>query len=541
MFFGHEAEKLGLRESAKAENRETAENILAECFQKQRNVILDKCRRKSVLCPRRAGKSFCAMSYANYVALMKHGARVVIVTLSLKHARNTYWFEMQAFAERFGIKGRFYQNELRFIGANDSHILLIGADSIAEIEKLRGGQYDLVILDECKSFAPVVIDELVDQVIWPALADRKGTIMMIGTPGNIMSGKFFATTYPGYKVPTKASGERLVARSYDNPEKYWVDHPKDRLFWSRHSWSVQDNEKCEGLWQEFLDAKELNGWPDDEPIWRREALGEWVASDNAFVYAYANLVSTDPDLVHWQPDYKTGNKHGLHLEPDWRYILGLDFGYEDDFAMVVVAYNPFDGVLYHVWDYHENHLTVDEMVVQIDRAFDRFGDFDAVVGDSGALNTLLIETINKRHGRNIQKADKREKFDHIELLNSDFRAGRLRVLPKSDLAIQLATLQFDLSRGKREELARLGKLSENRVMRNDLCDAFLYAWRYSYHYYADRRATLHEPGTVAWQRELEAQAMAKIVASRSEREREGDLGRYLKSTRDPLRDLYFAN
>lgn len=553
LFFGNEAEKLGLRENARAEDKAIAANILGSCFLHQRNLIEDRCRRKAALCPRRAGKSHCAMSYAFWTCLSKVGARVIVVTLSLKHARNTYWFDMMAFADKFGVKGKFYQNELRFIGTNSSQILLIGADSRAEIEKLRGGQYDLVILDECKSFAPVVLNELVDEVIWPALADRKGTMLMIGTPGNIMSGKFFETTYPGFALEKKrkcscgdaACVKRPVARDYYQPEKYWTEHTGDRLFWSRHHWTVEDNRAFDDasgvnqLWREMLDMKELNQWADDEPIWRREALGEWVATPGAFVYAYANIVSTlEADHVHWRPDYKNGNKHGLAKDVEWNYLLGLDFGYEDDFAMVVVAYNPYDGVLYHVWDFHANHLDVYQMVEEIDRAFDRFGGFDAVVADSGALNTLLIETINKRHGRNIIKAEKREKFDHIELLNADIRAGRIKIIPKSDLALQLASLQFDLSKGAKEELARMGKLSEMRTMANDLCDAFLYVWRYSYHYYTDHRRTMHEVGTREWQREIEAEVMERMVTARRETTRLGDLGRYVQSMKDPLSEFY---
>lgn len=547
LFFGHEAEKLGLRETERAEDKAIAANILGSCFSHQRNLIEDRCRRKAALCPRRAGKSHCAMSYAFWTCLMRVGARVVIVTLSLKHARNVYWFDMMAYADKFGIKGKFYQNELRFIGANDSQILLIGADSRAEIEKLRGGKYDLVILDECKSFAPVVLNELIDEVIWPALADRKGTMMMIGTPGNILSGKFFETTYPGFAVDKKrkcscgkaSCVKRPVSRDFYTPEGYWTEHAGDRLYWSRHHWTVEDNKAVEGLWHEMLEMKELNEWSDDEPIWRREALGEWVATPGAFVYAYASIVSTlEADRAHWKPDYKEGNEHGLAKGVEWRYLLGIDFGYEDDFALVVVAYNPHDGVLYHVWDFHENHLIVDDMVREIERAFERFGQFDAVVADSGALNTLLIETINKRHGRNIVKADKREKFDHIELLNSDMRSGRIKLIPKSDLAIQMASLQFDLSKGAKEELARMGKLQEMRTMPNDLCDAFLYIWRYSFHYYTEHRRSFHEVGTREWQREVETAVMDRMVAARRETTKLGDLGRYVKSMKDPLSDYY---
>ena len=536
-FFGHLAEGYGLRENARAEDKKLADSIRAELLPHQLNVIKDKCRRKAVLCPRRAGKSYTAMSYAFDTALRKMGARVVIVNLTLRNAKDVYWYEMSAFAQKHGIQCKFFQNELRTVLPNTSQILLTSADSRQEIEKLRGGQYDLVIIDECKSYAPHLLHELIYQVVMPALADRSGTVMMIGTPGNIMQGPFFQATYPGFRgEPTKTHPEgKLFSRDFVKPEKYWVDHPKDFNFWSRHHWSTQDNTKMPQIWLDFLEQKEAAGWADDEPIWRREALGEWINTDSAFVYAYANLYSTDPNWVSWTPDYQTGNKFGLAKDTEWRYLLGIDWGFEDAFAMVVCAYNPHDGKLYHVWDKQETHLDAYELMDEVELAVARFGHFDAVVAEYASGGKHIIEALNKKHGWNIKLAEKQHKYEFIELLNADFRAGRMLIQAGTDLAFQLSTLQFDLSKGTKEQLARAGKLREAPSLPNDLCDALLYLWRFSYHYYADLRPSVFAPGTNEWWKETERKAMAAMVKQRAAALAEPEWKKW-SANGDPLRE-----
>lgn len=517
--FGHLAETYGLQEQSKAELTAIADSIRSSLFRQQQDLLTDPCRRKAALCPRRAGKSYSAMSYAYDVCLRKAGARVVIINVSQKTGKTNYWFEMSSFIQKFGIPAKMYQNELRVQLSNGSMIWLAGADKRDAIEKLRGAQFDLVIIDECKSYPAFLLNELILEVINPTLKDRRGTILLIGTPGSILAGQFFAATYPGFTVTVgkgKSETTRPVSRCYADPEPYWDSRPKDKTYWSRHAWTVQDNVSQPHIWLELLEDKAVNGWADDEPIWLREALGQWVASSDEFVYAYANLASTDGPRVHWSPDFENGNQFGLSKTEDWRYLLGIDLGFNDAFAMVIGAYNVHEGVLYHVWDYHQTKLDAIEAAEKICATIERFGKFDAIVIDSGALGKMITEAYRSRYAIPAKPAEKREKFAYIELLNADFRAGRVKIRAKSDLAVQLCTLQFDMTSGKSlDELARREKLVENQSQKNDLTDAFLYLWRYSYHYWAKSRAEQPaEYGTAAWYAQREQRAMDAAVAAR---------------------------
>jgi len=541
-FLGHMAEGYGLRDNARAEDKKLADSIRGDLLPHQLAVVTDPCRNKAVLCPRQAGKSYTAMSYAFDTALRIVGAKVVIVNLSLRNAKDVYWYEMAIFASKHGVQCKFFQNELRTVLPNGSQILLTSADSRAEIEKLRGSQFNLAIIDECKSYSPPLLKELIYEVLKPALAKRKGTLLMIGTPGNILQGPFFETTYPGFRTaPTKKHPEgKLVSRDFNKPEAYWADNPKDRTFWSRHYWSTEANSRQPQIWLDFLEQKEINGWADDEPIWRREALGEWIATSDAFVYAYANLASTDPGKVQWVPDFKNGNKWGLAKDVEWRYLLGIDFGYEDAFAMVVCAYNVYDKKLYHVWDYKESHLDVYQVIGCIESAIARFGQFDTIVAEYSTGGKNIIEALNKKHGLSIKCAEKQHKFDFIEQVNADFRAGWILIQPKSDLAFELETLQLDLSKGTKEQLARAGKLREAPSLPNDLCDAFLYLWRYSYHYFAEQRPSVFEPGTAGWFLEQEKKAMLDAIRRRAEERTRPEWHKWT-ANRDPFKEIAFGH
>lgn len=550
--FARLADSFGLQQQSVEELVAIADAIRGSLFKQQRDLLTDPHRRKAALCPRRAGKSYVAMSYAFDVCLRKPNAKVAIINVSLKVGRRNYWDEIiPTLIHQFGIPCKPFQNELRLVLKNGSMIYILGADKRDAIEDIRGTQFDLAIVDECKSYPTFILKELIDEVLGKTLADRKGTMLLIGTPGSMFQGPFFEATYPGHVTKTGTGSrakERLTSRSSAEPERFWLEHPNLRPLWSRHSWLVTDNvsmvepDGTNRLWNEAMQEKEDKGWADDEPIFLRESLGQWVVGTDAFVYAYANLGGSDPERVHWTPDYVNGNQWGLvPATDDWRYLLGVDLGYEDAFALVVGAYNKHDNKLYHVWEDQETHLDVIDCANRICKAIERFGRFDAIVIDSGALGKQISETFRRRYPIPAKDAEKARKFEFIEFMNADFRAGRVKVLPKSGLAMQLSTLQLDLGSGKKkEELARTERLRENRTQANHLCDAWLYLWRYSYHYYRRDRITLEEPGTPEYELAMRRAEMNKYAAAKRDDAANSRPWQSWTANRDPLSEYKFG-
>jgi hypothetical protein len=290
-------------------------------------------------------------------------------------------------------------------------------------------------------------------------------------------------------------------------------------------------------WTKALKNKRKRGWSDDTPSWQREYLGKWVASELAFVYSFAGLVHTEPSKVCWEPNFETGNQFGLPKDEEWHYVLGLDLGWEDDFAAVLGAYNPHDGVLYQVWEYKDNHQDVDQVVVHIMHAIELAGKIDRVVADAGGLGKMVIETINRRHGLNIQAAEKREKNDFIELQNTDYHSGRIKLLKHSDLSTELQGLQWDIGDASKAQMARTGRLKEHPSCPNHLADAWLYLWRFSYHYWAEDRPAQFEENTMDYYEHKKKQAMAHLESERSLAQSSSFWDTLSADDRNPLNDI----
>lgn len=469
VLFSSLVEQFGGKEDTQAANTAIRKALRSDLLPKQLGVIKDPSRLKAVLTPRRCGKSWLACSAAIDACLAKPMSIVVIVCLTLKSAKNIYWNNiLPRILGKYGLRPAPHHTDMRLTFSNGSIMFFTGAETKAEIEKLRGGSYDLVILDECKSYNPDLLRELIFDVCYPATADRRGTVMTIGTPGSILDGPFYEGTYPGAIDPKGIP----YSKTYDNPEDYWQKNPSTRARWSRHSWTQKDNIKLPHLWEDALQFKADQGWDDEHPTWLLEYLGQWVAADNAFVYAYPTVKKNRPELVTWTPDYQSNRVTGLPSGHDWRFLLGLDLGFEDDFALVVGAYSVTDETLYHVYDFKINHQDVYQVAEHMSQVLERFDrKFSAVVADAGGLGKMVIETLNRRHGFQIKAAEKREKNDHIELLNGDFRTGRVKIIPGSDLEKELLSLQWDLTSNSKEKLAHAGKLKEHPHQPNHLCFA----------------------------------------------------------------------
>lgn len=525
-------------EQAVIRNNAIADKILDSLFYQQRQVIEDPFKWKAALCPRRAGKSWTAMSYAFHTALTKPGSNSVICTLTLKTARRIYWSAIQKYIRLYAIPLRYeedgrtgiHHTELRVTLENGSTIFLMGAETRNEIEKIRGDSYDLVVIDECKSFSPGLLNELIEDAVEPATDDREGSVLLIGTPGNILAGPFYEATQPTYKDSEGAP----VSRSYIDPDPFWTSSEHGPL-WSRHQWGRKDNEFLPKLWQQALDRKKRKKWADDHPTWLREYMGQWVADDSIYVYDYATIIHTDRESVQWVPHPTKENPAGLPEGHEWRFLLGIDYGWRDETAICVGAYSLTSDTLYHCWEWKASHQTIDVLAAKIKEAEALFGSFDAMVADTGGKQTS--EDMNKLFGTHIVNAEKRDKNDYIELLNADFHRGHVKIMRGSDLGREMECLQWDLEDDKKDQLIAQGRLKEHHAFPNHLCDAFLYLWRCSYHRYSAPKPVEIEVGSELWWQRWEERNIQETL-DRSHKATSVFDTVQTRSNTDPLRKFY---
>lgn len=127
---------------------------------------------------RRAGKTVACVNDLQDGALRCDNVRPRFAYLSpfLKQSKTVAWDYLKAAMEPLRVLGaQINESELRVDYHNGGQVRLYGADNM---DALRGIYIDGVVLDEFADMDPRVWSE----VIRPALADRKGWAVFIGTP-----------------------------------------------------------------------------------------------------------------------------------------------------------------------------------------------------------------------------------------------------------------------------------------------------------------------------------------------------------------------
>ena len=430
-------------------------------FNQQANFIRDPRKLKAALCSRRAGKSHMAGCYVIAEALKHPRSTVPYVALTRGHAKRIMWKTLIDLTRPYTPQVNL--TELRITLSNGSDIVLAGANDEATAEVFRGQKFPLVVLDECASFRSH-FREMVEEVIEPALIDMNGTLAMIGTPSAACRGLFYDAT-----------------TAKDSP-------------YSVHHWTILDNPFIPHAKEWLAERMRERGWTEDTPAYRREWLGEWVASTDSQVYAFSrerNIATSIPQKMN--------------------YILGIDLGYDDETAFVVVGYRPDDPRLYVLETYAKSEMIITDIVRKVEELTSRYGSFVRIVADTGGLGKQIAAEIRKRYGVPVFPAEKTQKAEFIQLLNDDLRSGKILVSPAEiNFIEEITALQWD------EE--KEGRFIEDPRFANHRCDAFLYAWRESCHYLAKPPESIPPAFTESWYKR-EEDAFLKQVERQFEDER----------------------
>jgi len=434
---------------------------LDDLFPAQRQFVQDKHRFKAALCGRRGGKTTSVQLNAIDVCLKKPRANVLYIALTLDSARNLFFAPLKQVCKDKGINVHPNETLLSITFSNGSTIKCRGADRAKEIEKFRGEAFDLVIIDEAASF-DTYIDGLIDEVLTPALLDRLGTIVLIGTPSARFSGLFYKVTRP--EVDQREPG------------------------WHVYSWTSYDNPTIPHAAAELDRIKKARGWNDQTPSFLREYLARWIRSDEDFVYNFDEKRNT------YIPEKDT--KHGLLPAFDWNFILSVDIGFRDQTAFVVSAFAQNCPDWYIVEAFAKSEMIPSDVAAMMIQLRDRY-ETHKIVMDCGALGLPIAEEFRARYELQIQPAEKKEKLAAIELMNSDMLNGRVKVPPGCPVVAQWQTLQFDEN-----------GLEDPRC-KNDMADAALYGWRYARHYLpgdAEKpKETLDSQMAAYWEQKARAQ------------------------------------
>ncbi len=415
-------------------------------FKAQTAFLEDPARMKVVLCTRRSGKSYGAGLMLMRDAYETPNVSCLYVALTRASAKRIMWKDVLKTIDREQALGcRFNETELSVTLPNGSMIYLLGMDADEqEKDKALGQKFKSVVIDEAASYG-VDLHEMVYGILKPATADYRGTIAMIGTPGNMKRGLFYDLTKG--QVPGE-SGR-------------W-----EKMGWSGHRWTAFDNPHMADKWKaEIEDLKLANPLIEETPLFQQHYLGKWVIDDSNLVYRFDYEKNTFDELP------------AITKKGRWHYVLGIDLGFNDPTAWVVCAYHDSDRTLYVLGAHKKDKCDITEVADQTRKLMGRF-DFDRIVIDNA--NKQAVEEMRRRHDIPLVGAEKAGKADFMELMNGDFVSARIKLHKKAaaPLIDEYSQLIWD-DRSQRRE--------EHPGCANHCTDAALYAWRHCYAYLSDMR------------------------------------------------------
>ncbi len=457
--------------------------LLRSCHPKQLAFVTDPGRRIAALVARGGGKTTGGRARLVRRMLRTPKAKCLFVATTRQQAEELMWPPLKELIEKLGIEATFNETKLRVtFRRNGAQLRLVGADDKREIEKLRGIPHHEVGIDEGASYDTALLDNLINRIISPRLGDYGGCLWVIGTPGHVLSGLFYQVTRTGSEISRKY--EDRASPEYANWQR-----------WSTHYWSLQDGAPYIGamarLWAEALVNKEANGWTDSNPIWRREYLGQWAADDTENVYRYRAYAEDGSEWNGWSPEINPITGIAILPASDWRFVYGLDMGHGDPMAVVIFAYSVSERILRHVYGFERRGMyakTIAELLLGPELNHEKPGGLfgatgwpDAIVADTAGLGDAMLDELANVYGIRIAAAEKKNKFDAIELFNGDLVDGRIKILAGSLLEEQLLGLQWAED--------QWGKIKENKAQANHSTDAAIYARRVALHQFKEEQPT----------------------------------------------------
>lgn len=455
-------------------------NITQFLFDKQLAFVEDPSPFKVAVCSRRAGKTVACAAHLVHTAINNPETTSVYITLTGTSGKRIIWKEFKSLVNKFKLPVKINDLELSLTFPNGSTVYVIGAKDETEIEKIRGIGIKLCYIDECQSFKEY-IEDLIDDIIGPALMDYAGSLCLIGTPGAVPTGYF-------HKCWTAEEG------------------------WAKHKWTFWDNPfipvKSNHTHQQVFDREmKRSGRTINDPSVRREFYGEWA-------------LDTDSLLIRYNKDI-----NDFIRIPDKRkydYIMGIDIGHEDADAIAVLAWSEDDPTTYLVEELINPKQDITDLADQI-KAMDNKYKVSKMIMDMGALGKKIGEELIRRHHIPVEAADKTRKMENIAFLNDALRTGRFRAKKDSRFARDSYLVEIDRNKTKPDRIVVSDRFH------SDIIDAVLYAFKVSPAYSYTPPIEPPKFGTKEW---AEQQSKGMFEAEMEGLQKELEYSKYLRGEFD---------
>lgn len=451
--------------------------LLGSLFPEQRAAVLDPAHKKVLWTTRRAGKTHTILADFCSRAMAEPNGKYAYIAMTQTSAEDIAWPILEKLGTHYDLKLRSQEHKLRMWFPNRSQIRLYGADRPGWMRRLYGQKLRGAAVDEAAFFTASLddlIDDYLDDCLLGGEGEEDGVLYMTSIPGHWPNGLFYHVTKQ-FDIKLENWEETFAGKHVVN-----LEEAPAASEWSCHRWTTLQNP----VMRESFIAKRKKKLADvlnitDDPKFIRNSCGVWHTDIGERVYSF---------------DWEKNSLKDWKVQDGDRFLLGIDFGWDDKTAFSVVSWRGDSPLLVVLESYGESEMRMDKIASHI-RHYQQLYPGLLAVADPG--HKQYFEEIRRRYHLPLMEMDKVDKFDWIQTFNADLLAGRIQFLDaaKSPTVAEMVKLPWLEKRD--------GKLIEQPGAANDCCDATLYAYRMAYHYRFDRSEPDPEPGTDAYNKMVE--------------------------------------
>ena len=452
------AAQLGVAAKPSEAALEAAAILEGKLFTQQHAFFFDPSSRLRVACcTRRAGKS-TGDAIKILVTLLRNPRAVCLyIAQTSSTAREVLWPVLKELVADYDLPFAFSETHLRLEHKlSTGKLLLRGADTVKDVEKLRGLKLKVAIVDESGTFG-AQMEDLVLSVIGPALRDENGELLLNGTPGYYPAGLFYEAS----------SGLRKN--------------------WAVHRWSLEQNPYLSDTAKNLALICDEEGLTRDDPRFIREYLGKYAINTKTQAFAFDPATNTYDET-------ETPIPHGL------TWYLGVDFGWTDETAIVALGFSPGNPKIWVGDTWSAPEQTSDDVAAHLTEFVAKYKP-KRIIGDlGGGGGKATAEQIWRDYQFYIEPAEKTEKLRHIEFVNSAFRRQDLMVPRKSKLAEELYKVLWNEA-----------KTDFHAKAKDNLAMAMVYAWRQAANVAGRTKVKPVNKALQALEGQIDAQRYAEIL------------------------------
>jgi hypothetical protein len=418
------------------------------CFDIQQQILMSRNRNICIMAGRRSGKSEVIKKKIAVVLATVEDAKIIYIGKTMFTAIEQIYNGVTDILSELGQTVEETRRNEGYIKLdNGSELYIRGNNTTEDREKLRGFRWDLAVIDEAQSQR--ALSYLIDHILEPALVDRQGQLILAGT-GPRVGGTYW---------------EDIFTR---------LDSTALRL-----NWNITQNvfiPNYEELLEQIKAEKNLT---DASPLYQREYLGKICYDTDSLVYRLTDQnYYTDDQLQAWVQGQPPS---------DLRLTAGLDYGFIDSDAFVIVLFSISRPERWVVFEHKGNRTGVTELadamkagIAMASAAYPQAGSYNIYADTGGGTKKISYELMSQ-YGLPVQDAYKANKDMAVEILQDEVRRGVFKA--KRDSIFADESLKTVFARNERDELTRI---IDDDTYHPDLLDAILYGMRFVWVNYAQK-------------------------------------------------------